>query len=49
MTFFEAAKKVLEEAAGTPMHYRDVTKIAMERGYIESKGLTPEATMGAQL
>ncbi len=49
MTFFEAAKKVLEESGGKPMHYRDITRIAMERGYLESRGLTPEQTMAAQL
>lgn len=49
MTFFEAAKRVLKEADGTPMHYKDIARTAIKKGYIESKGITPDATMGAQL
>ncbi|NPV58931.1 MAG: hypothetical protein HPY75_04620 [Actinobacteria bacterium] len=49
MTFFEAAKKVLEESGGKPMHYKDITRTAMEKGYLESSGLTPEQTLAAQL
>lgn len=44
MTFIEAAKKVLQEA-GKPLHYREITKIALENGYITTRGKTPEATM----
>lgn len=49
MTFFEAARKVLGEAAGAPMHYKEITKVAMEKGYLESSGLTPDQTLAAQL
>ena len=46
MTFIEAANKILHEA-GKPLHYREITKIALDKGYITTKGKTPEATMNA--
>jgi restriction system protein len=48
MTYLEAAKVILE-AAGTPLHYREITRRALAEHFIEPKGKTPEATMGAQL
>lgn len=48
MTFLEAAEKILSEAEG-PLHYREITRIAQARGYLESHGKTPEATMYAQI
>lgn len=48
MTNFEAAIQVLKEAGG-PLHYREITERALERGLIEPHGKTPEATMAAAL
>ena len=48
MTYLEAAERVLGDAA-QPLHYREITKRALQLGLIETKGKTPEATMGAQL
>jgi restriction system protein len=48
MTYLEAAAKVLT-AAATPLHYREITRRALQQKLIEPKGKTPEATMGAQL
>jgi restriction system protein len=48
MTFLDAAYKILIEA-GQPLHYREITRRALEQGLIESKGQTPEATINAQL
>jgi HJR/Mrr/RecB family endonuclease len=48
MTYLEAAQVVLKEA-GQPLHYAEIAKRALEKGLIEPKGKTPEATMGAQL
>ncbi|MBI3072588.1 MAG: restriction endonuclease [Deltaproteobacteria bacterium] len=48
MTYLEAAEKVLREA-GTPLHFKEIARRALEAGLIEPKGKTPEATMGAQL
>jgi len=48
MNFLEAAYQVLK-AAGEPLHYREITRRALQRGLIKSRGRTPEATMNAQL
>jgi restriction system protein len=43
-----AALQILTEA-GRPLHYREITKIALERGLIETTGRTPEETLNARL
>ena len=48
MTFLEAAHMILVEAC-QPLHYREITKRALEQGIIQTRGNTPEATMNAQL
>ena len=48
MTFFEAAKTILAEA-GEPLSAQEITRRALERGMLETKGATPDATMRAQL
>jgi restriction system protein len=48
MTFTDAAERLLQEV-GKPMHYRDLTRIVQERGWLSSRGKTPEATMYAQI
>lgn len=49
-SFTDCAEKVLRgQGKHIPMHYRDVTKIAIERGWLASSGKTPEATMYAQI
>jgi hypothetical protein len=46
--FKTAARKVLEEV-GHPLHYTDVTEIALQSGYLQSAGRTPQNTMRARL
>ncbi len=49
-SFTEAAEKVLEQFGHKePMHYRDITKKALDMRWIGTEGRTPEATMAAQL
>ena len=48
MNFKAAAREVLEEF-GRPLHYTDITEIALESGYLESVGATPQNTMRARL
>ncbi|WP_273845132.1 winged helix-turn-helix domain-containing protein [Rubrobacter calidifluminis] len=48
MDFKEAACEVLREV-GHPLHYRDITDLAIESGYLESAGRTPHNTMRARL
>lgn len=50
MTFLAAARLILSEQADrTPLHYKEITKRAIGRDLIETQGLTPEATMYAQI
>jgi hypothetical protein len=46
--FKAAARKVLEEV-GHPLHYTDITEIALQSGYLQSAGHTPQNTMRARL
>jgi hypothetical protein len=46
--FKAAAREVLREV-GHPLHYTDITEIALESGYLESAGRTPQNTMRARL
>lgn len=47
-TFKDIGYQILKEA-GKPLHYKEITKIALERGWLKTAGKTPEATMNAQL
>ena len=47
-TFKEIAYKILREA-GKPLHFKEITKIALKKGWLKTKGKTPEATMYAEL
>lgn len=44
----EAIRKVLEESA-TPLHYTEISEQILSRGYYETDGATPAATVNAQL
>ena len=48
MNYKAAARLVLEEV-GHPLHYADITEIALESGYLQSAGRTPQNTMRARL
>lgn len=47
-TFKGVAYEILKEA-GKPLHSDEITKIALERGWLKTAGKTPSATMNAQL
>lgn len=47
-SFKDIAYQILREA-GRPLHSKEITKIALERGWLKTAGKTPEATMNAQL
>lgn len=50
LSFTDAAEQVLQEQpTPTPMHYREITHIALENGLLSTHGLTPEATMYSQI
>ena len=48
MDFKAAAREVLREV-GRPLHYGDITELALESGYLASGGRTPQNTMRARL
>jgi HB1, ASXL, restriction endonuclease HTH domain len=48
MTFTEAAAEVLR-ISGKPMHYKEITEIAIEKNLLSHVGKNPEVTMGARL
>jgi hypothetical protein len=47
-TFKGVAYEILKEA-GKPLHAKEITKIALQRGWLKTAGKTPEATMNAHL
>ena len=48
MDFKATAREVLKEVAH-PLHYTDITEIALQSGYLQSAGRTPQNTMRARL
>lgn len=45
-SFTDCALRVLEEFSGKkPMHYREITEKALQKGWLVTGGKTPEATM----
>ncbi|MBI5934714.1 MAG: restriction endonuclease [Chloroflexi bacterium] len=48
MQFKDAAYQILKEA-GKPLHYSELTDLALNKGILETAGQTPHATMGALL
>jgi hypothetical protein len=46
--FKNAAIAILSEA-GKPLHYRDITRLALEQGILETEGATPDASMNSQI
>jgi len=47
-SFADIAYTILKDA-GKSLHSKEITKIALERGWLKTAGKTPEATMYAQL
>ena len=47
-SYKDAAQQMLTEV-GHPLHYKEITQRALDAELINPQGLTPEATMGAQL
>jgi HB1, ASXL, restriction endonuclease HTH domain/Restriction endonuclease len=48
MTFIEAAAEVLRQA-GKPLHYKEITELAIEKNLLSHVGKTPEVTMSHRL
>lgn len=49
-SFTDCAQKVLQEfGSKKPMHYKEITEKALDKGWLVTGGKTPEATMYAQV
>jgi restriction system protein len=48
MTFLDAAYEILKHAGG-PLHYTEIANRALATGLLDTRGQTPEATMGSRL
>src|SRR5215469_5273080 len=48
MTFIEAAAEVLRQV-GKPLHYKEITELAIEKNLLSHVGKTPEVTMSHRL
>jgi restriction system protein len=48
MNFLDAAYKVLSQA-NQPLHYTEITLRALKAGILDTKGQTPDASMGSRL
>src|SRR5271167_2659671 len=48
MTFIEAAAEVLRQA-GKPLHYKEITELAVARNLLSHVGKTPDVTMSHRL
>lgn len=49
-SFSDCAEKILLLFSGNaPMHYRDITNKALQLGWLKTEGLTPDASMYAQI
>jgi len=47
-TFKQSAVEILKKTK-KPLHYTEITRLALESGLLETEGATPEATMNAQI
>ena len=47
-TFKQSAVEILKKTK-KPLHYTEITRLALESGILETEGATPEATMNAQI
>ena len=48
MSVLAAVERILREAGGA-LHYREITRLVLERGLWKTQGKTPEATVNARL
>jgi Holliday junction resolvase-like predicted endonuclease len=46
--FINAAIEILTDVK-KPLHYKDITKLALDKGILETDGATPESSMNAQI
>ncbi len=49
MNQFKTAAITILKNAKKPLHYREITQLALEKGILQTEGKTPESSMNAQI
>jgi hypothetical protein len=49
MNKFRTSAITILTKAGKPLHYKEITRLALEKGILETEGATPDASMNAQI
>lgn len=49
MNKFKTSAIVVLTEMGKPLHYKEITRLALEKGILETEGATPDASMNAQI
>ena len=49
MNKFRIAANTVLSQANKPLHHKEITQIALEKGILETDGATPDASMNAQI
>lgn len=49
MNKFKTSAITILTEANKPLHYKEITRLALESGILETEGATPEASMNAQI
>lgn len=49
MNKFKTSAVAILTEAGKPLHYKEITRLALEKGILETEGATPDASMNAQI
>ncbi|MCU0321322.1 MAG: winged helix-turn-helix domain-containing protein [Chitinophagaceae bacterium] len=49
MNKFKTAAILILTEASKPLHYKEITKLALDKGILETEGATPEASMNSQI
>lgn len=49
MNKFKTSAITILSELNKPLHYREITRLALEKGILETEGATPEASMNAQI
>lgn len=46
---FKTSAITILTKASKPLHYKEITRLALEQGILETEGATPDASMNAQI
>ncbi|HMS22695.1 MAG TPA: group I intron-associated PD-(D/E)XK endonuclease [Candidatus Levybacteria bacterium] len=49
MNKFKTSAITILTEAGNPLHYKEITRLALDKGILETEGATPDASMNAQI